>query len=284
MNLGYITLSIATILILLFIIYCLINQKSISSLDDIHSKISLNHIFTPFEALLIKYDFLMAKLVESKLKIVFRNMYGDDNYEYQIKYLSKKIFILSHMLLLLLILYPFINQVLVLIAGILFIILFNFFLDKNQILLYKNKQEELKNNLPNFISRLILMLGAGINLRTSINYILKMSKGEIVDSFHVAHKYISNGYSESEAYNLVLNKTDDVLIRKFIASILQNLEKGGDDLESLLSLIKKESDEYKKTNTILKTQQANRKLLIPNLVIFTGIMLMVMLPILLNAI
>lgn len=284
MHLGYITLSMATILILIYLIYCILNRVSIKNIDESQKENILRNIYSPFRIFIIKNMNLANKLVGSKLKIVFRNMYGENNQEFQINYLSKKIFILSHMFLLLLILYPIIDQIIVLISGITFIIVFNFFLDKNQSLMYKQKQEKLKGNLPNFISRLILMLGAGINLRSSINYILLMSEGEIVESFNLAHSYISNGYSESEAYNLVLNRTDDILIRKFISSILQNLEKGGDDLESLLSLIKKESDEYKKTQIILKTQQANRKLLIPNLLIFTGIMLMVMLPILLNAI
>ena len=93
---------------------------------------------------------------------------------------------------------------------------------------------------------------------------------------------VSNGLSENEAYNLMISRTDDILIRKFLSILLQNLEKGSGNITDSLDLLRKESDEFRKNHIIIRTQEANRKLLIPNIMVFLGIMLMIMVPIILN--
>lgn len=140
----------------------------------------------------------------------------------------------------------------------------------------------MKSDLPNFVSRLSLMLESGINLRDSLNYIVEKSNDGISQNIAEVLTMVKNGMSEEEAFNSISIKNEDILIRKFISSIVQNFKTGSDDINQSLTLIKKETNEYRKTQVILESQEVNRKLLIPNIVIFVGIMLTVMLPVLLN--
>ncbi|MFM1525452.1 MULTISPECIES: type II secretion system F family protein [Helcococcus] len=214
-----------------------------------------------------------------------KNLYGEDNLKYQeILFLSMKICIIYNLILLFLILISVYYNILLLFLFIIFIFTLNYYINVSQIIKYEKQKKKFKNDLPAFISRLSLMINSGIQLRVSIEFIINNSSGEVVEKLKLVNSLIKNGMSEIEAYNLILSRTDDLLIRKFIGNIVQNFEKGGDDLEDVLIMIKKDGDEFRKNDLILKTQEANRKLLIPNIIIFIGILLMVMIPILLNVV
>ncbi|TFF64257.1 hypothetical protein EQF91_07960 [Helcococcus ovis] len=193
-----------------------------------------------------------------------------------------KICILYNLIILFLFLISIFYNFLLLVLFLIFIFIFNHYINTINIIKYEKQKKKFKNDLPAFISRLSLMINSGIQLRVAIDFITNNSNGEVVESLKLVNSLIKNGMSEVEAYNLILSRTDDLLIRKFISNIIQNIEKGGDDLENILKMVKKEGDEFRKNDLILKTQEANRKLLIPNIIIFIGILLMVMIPILLN--
>ncbi|MFM1514561.1 type II secretion system F family protein [Helcococcus ovis] len=218
-----------------------------------------------------------------KLKIVIKNLYGEENLKYQeILFISIKICILYNLIILFLFLISIFYNFLLFVLFLIFIFIFNHYINTINIIKYEKQKKKFKNDLPAFISRLSLMINSGIQLRVAIDFITNNSNGEVVESLKLVNSLIKNGMSEVEAYNLILSRTDDLLIRKFISNIIQNIEKGGDDLENILKMVKKEGDEFRKNDLILKTQEANRKLLIPNIIIFIGILLMVMIPILLN--
>ncbi|MFM1567381.1 type II secretion system F family protein, partial [Helcococcus ovis] len=242
-----------------------------------------NNLILPFNYLVNKYYYFFSKLVSPKLKIVIKNLYGEENLKYQeILFISIKICILYNLIILFLFLISIFYNFLLFVLFLIFIFIFNHYINTINIIKYEKQKKKFKNDLPAFISRLSLMINSGIQLRVAIDFITNNSNGEVVESLKLVNSLIKNGMSEVEAYNLILSRTDDLLIRKFISNIIQNIEKGGDDLENILKMVKKEGDEFRKNDLILKTQEANRKLLIPNIIIFIGILLMVMIPILLN--
>lgn len=279
--LEFVSLTIASILLLVLIFYSLFNRKYIKKIDSnfkFHES-----LISPFIYFLLNKDFINSNMSSSNLKIALKNTYGEDNFDYRlIVHNSIKLTAIFYIGLIFLIIISLTGELILYFFMVIFVILLNFYFDREQIAAYNREKARMKSDLPNFISRLSLMVNSGINLRTSINHILKNSSGKVVESLVNVQTLIKNGMSDEEAFNSISNKTDDILIRKFISSLLQNIKKGGDDLESNLELIKRESNDYRKTQIILDTQEANRKLLIPNLFIFLGIMLMVMLPILLN--
>lgn len=274
-----------TIIILTSNIFYIINYKKIISIKDTFDYKSewKNNLILPFNYLVNKYYYFFSKLVSPKLKIVIKNLYGEENLKYQeILFISIKICILYNLIILFLFLISIFYNFLLFVLFLIFIFIFNHYINTINIIKYEKQKKKFKNDLPAFISRLSLMINSGIQLRVAIDFITNNSNGEVVESLKLVNSLIKNGMSEVEAYNLILSRTDDLLIRKFISNIIQNIEKGGDDLENILKMVKKEGDEFRKNDLILKTQEANRKLLIPNIIIFIGILLMVMIPILLN--
>ena len=278
MKLRFISLSISTLVIFSFIIFNIIRRKEINSINHRQKEILI-----PFLYISNKYIDILSKLLSTKLVIAIKNLYGEENLkENLIILISKKLFSSFILINIVLILFSYINQEVVLIGGIFFVIIYSFLLDTKIMNDYKMQNKKFKNDLPNFITRLSLLINLGISLRTAIGFIAQNSDGEVVDKFNKVKKLIDNGMSEEEAYNTILVKTNDILIRKFISNLMQNIKTGGDDLEEKLELIKKETNDYRKSQMIFKAQEANRKLLIPNLFIFLGIMLMVMVPVLLS--
>lgn len=280
--LRYLTLIMSSVILILFLIFNIIKSKEINSLKNFIGNENSESIL-PFVYLIKQNIKLFSKLLNNKVSISLKNLYGEEILQKkQIIFLAKKLFLFYYLTILFLVLFSILNKNVLLIGWISFIIGVSILMDSNILKLYQRENQKFKTDLPSFITRLSLLTNVGLGLRVSIDFILENTTGEVVEKFNNVKKLINNGMSEIEAYNTILIKTDDILIRKFISNIIQNIKTGGDDLEESLELMRKESSEFKKSQIILKAQEANRKLLIPNLLIFAGIMVMVMLPVLLN--
>lgn len=284
MHLRIISISLASLLFLILFIYILINSRSIDRIKFTKQNNKfVNYLCLPFFCFLSYNDYILDKLLPSKLKLAIKNLYGEEAYRYTIVDYSSKVFMyIFYSLFTFLLINSIFGEIIILITMLVFcIFLWTYFINQ-KIKEYENINKRIKSDLPNFISRLILLISSGINIRQGIKYISKSTNGDIVDQFKFIQNLVDNGYSEEEAYYLLISKTDDILIRKFLSTIVGNLKKGDSEIEKTLNLIKNESISYKKNKTILDAQEINRKLLMPNLLIFLAIMLMVMLPILLN--
>lgn len=283
MEIKYI-FSILSILMLTGLnIYILINKKSIQKIEErlAVSKEMEHKLISPFFEFLYKNQKIANRLINTKLKIILRNQYGDLLLNYNItNFASKKIMYSFYLICINLMIYPIIHNLLIFILILIFIIFINLYFDFDIKIKYSEYKNSIKNDLPNIISRMSLLIQSGIPTRECINIVSRFEREE--SYLKKINALVSNGMSENEAYNLMISRSDDILIRKFLSILLQNLEKGSDNITDSLDLLRKESDEFRRNNIIIKTQEANRKLLIPNIMVFLGIMLMIMVPIILN--
>lgn len=283
MEIKYI-FSILSILMLTGLnIYILINKKSIQKIEErlAVSKEMEHKLISPFFEFLYKNQKIANRLINTKLKIILRNQYGDSLLNYNItNFASKKIMYSFYLICINLMIYPIIHNLLIFILILIFIIFINLYFDFDIKIKYSKYKNSIKNDLPNIISRMSLLIQSGIPTRECINIVSRFEREE--SYLKKINALVSNGMSENEAYNLMISRSDDILIRKFLSILLQNLEKGSDNITDSLDLLRKESDEFRRNNIIIKTQEANRKLLIPNIMVFLGIMLMIMVPIILN--
>ncbi|MDO5027100.1 MAG: hypothetical protein Q4E50_04650 [Tissierellia bacterium] len=150
----------------------------------------------------------------------------------------------------------------------------------NKFLQVKN---EIKLELPKLLTKLSLLIDSGITYRLSLDLIIKNGRGKLYDELKLVKGLIDNGQNEKDAYENLARISEDMLIKKFISLILQNIYKGDEDFSKNLEELKRESFLQKKNFIINQSHKAEQKLLFPNLLIFIGIMVMVMVPILLNA-
>ena len=93
---------------------------------------------------------------------------------------------------------------------------------------------------------------------------------------------MDNGMAEMDALYSFGNRCVTPDIKKFTSMIVQGLEKGSRDLAIALRNQTDELWELKKQNTLKRGELASSKLMIPLMVMFVGILIMIMGPIMTN--
>ena len=93
---------------------------------------------------------------------------------------------------------------------------------------------------------------------------------------------MDNGVSEIDALYNFANRCVTPKIKKFTSFIVQGLEKGSKDLAFALKNQTDELWEIKRQNTLRQGELASSKLMIPLLVMFFGVLIMVIGPIMTN--
>lgn len=246
---------------------------------------------TDYRILLLGLFFFISKYIKNTGSLVsleaqkaIKYFYPPKYYKfYETLFLCEKIVFCISFLAISLFLSIISNTFLFSIIGLIFALVIFFLLD----LQIANKFNLIKNSiqleLPNLLTKLSLLIDSGLNYRDSINLIINKASGNLYDELRIVKALVDNGKDEKQAYSNLARISDDMLMKKFINMTLQNIYKGDEDFSINLKELKKESFEQKKSFIINRTQKAGQKLLFPNLIIFMGIMLMVMIPILLNA-
>ena len=94
-----------------------------------------------------------------------------------------------------------------------------------------------------------------------------------------ANLEMENGVMEIDAYRNLAERWNVKEVRKFTSLIIQNLNKGNEELAYFMKDLSDEMWEVKKNEIKQKGEKANSKLLLPMMMIFIGILLMVMVPV-----
>ena len=89
---------------------------------------------------------------------------------------------------------------------------------------------------------------------------------------------IENGVMEIEAYRNFAERCGVKEVKKFSTLIMQNLQKGNEELAMFLNDLSDEMWEMKKNEVKQKGEKANSKLLLPVFLIFIGILILVLVP------
>ena len=146
----------------------------------------------------------------------------------------------------------------------------------------KKRSERFMNEFPNAVSTIALLVNSGMILREAWREVSMSNDSELYLEMRKVNEEMENGVSEIDAlYNFAARcVTPD--IKKFTSFIVQGLEKGSKDLADALRMQTDELWQIKKQNTIKQGELASSKLMIPLMIMFAGILVMVMGPILTN--
>lgn len=283
---DYIILVSLSIIVVFYVCIDLVFRKQISYLSD-----QLSWKKKDKRYLLLGLFFTINKFIKNSSKLISVDAQKSIRYFFPIKYykfyesifICKKISISFFILAGSLFLASLNNMPILGLIGLVFSIIMFYLLDIS----ISNKFKKVKNNiqldLPKLLTKLSLLIDSGINYRNSIEMILDNSEGKLYEELNIIKALIDNGLEEKKAYTNLSRISEDMLVKKFISLILQNIYKGDEKFSSNLKVLKEESFRQKRNFIIDQTQKAGQKLLLPNLIIFMGIMVMVMVPILLNA-
>lgn len=143
----------------------------------------------------------------------------------------------------------------------------------------KDQHDEILLDYPNVLSKMALLINAGMMLREAWAAVSESGDRKIYIEMQNVTKKINNGYSDIQAYEEMADACKLNEIKKFISIICQNTEKGSSELTHILRELSVDAWALKKNVAKVKGDAASGKLLIPVAISFITILIMVMVPI-----
>lgn len=171
------------------------------------------------------------------------------------------------------------------VIGLLIIAIVAVFIGKNQEVhkQYEKRNRQLLLEYSEFVSKLQLLIGSGMSVRSSfirlgLDYKKRKENGGdrkyVYEELLVAIRKMENGMSETEAYDYFSKRCKLICYKKLVALILQNLKKGTDGLKESLLAETKNAFEERKQLARKSGEEAGTKLLLP-MMMMMGIVLMI---------
>ena len=157
-----------------------------------------------------------------------------------------------------------------------------YFADSRVTDLVKVRDEELVRDFPDMISKMALLINAGMITREAWAEISRTGQGTLYNEMAAAVEDMQNGVTENDAYVAFGNRCGTPMAKKFSAMLSQNLSKGNRELVNFLKEEATLSWEEKKHLVRRMGEKANNKMMIPLGMILVGVMLMILVPILGN--
>lgn len=156
----------------------------------------------------------------------------------------------------------------------------------------KKRTKELKRDYSEMIHKLTLLMGAGMTVRMSWEYIVndykKMTQNGRVrekvvyeEMTHTLYQLCS-GVSEINAYNEFGERCGTKEYKKFSSLITQNLQKGSRELVKLLELEAVDAFEERKNIARKYGEEAGTKMLFPMVMMLVVVMGIIMVPAVMN--
>ena len=152
---------------------------------------------------------------------------------------------------------------------------------------YKRRNQLLNLEYSEFVSKLQLLIGSGMTLRTAFDrmgddYKALLKEGEsnrfVYDELLICLKRIRDGASESEAYDYFGRKCNLLSYKKLMSLLNQNLKKGTSGLLYALSNETKAAFEERKQIARRMGEEAQTKLLFPMIIMLGIVMIIIMVP------
>lgn len=174
------------------------------------------------------------------------------------------------------------------VLGILFVFLIPIIAyekDKEIYSMSQKRKRQLQNSFPEFITKLILLLEAGLSIRSAMFYMVEdyekvshKKKMYLYEELSYVCIQIKNGMLEKEGYELLAKRCSLPCYKKISGMLIQHLYKGGDYiLEELKSESLKAGEEQKRIMQ-KKGEEMGTKLLFPMLLMLGIVMVFIMVP------
>lgn len=226
----------------------------------------------------INYNFDSSNNKKKLLDI--SNVYGERfaNYYFRVVKAQKITFSLSVLMIFSYISLFAANSILLIIGLFLAIIVF-FYLDLQVKDKIEKKEEELLRDFPDVLSKLTLLINAGMIMTEAWTKVSTTGNGRMYHEMTITIEEINNGVSEMTALINFGIRCGVTEIKKFTAILVQNLSKGNRELVDYLKQQSKESWETKKHIVRRQGEKASSKLMLPIGVMFIGILIMIAVPI-----
>lgn len=171
------------------------------------------------------------------------------------------------------------NSVEVLLFGILMTVLVVVYMRLSTYDRLTERRQEILMDLPQVTSKLSLLVNTGMVLREAWKRTAYSGNRVLYREMQTTMTEIQNGQEEQIAYRNFGDRCNLKEVRKLASLINQNLSKGNEELSYYLRDMTTEMWEMKRNEVKQKGEKANSQLLLPIMLIFLGIMILILVPI-----
>lgn len=220
---------------------------------------------------------------DKKLRTHLSVLYDDKYVEYYLRVIyAQSISIALTVFLLSFVLYGLSGEILILLIcfmmAALSVYYFMTLADKR----IEKRSDELLNDFSEIVSKLALLINAGMIMREAWSEIAYGGEGTIYEEMRKSCEDMQNGVPEVEAIRRFGVRCIIPEIKKFASTIIQGIEKGNKELAIMLQTQSDEVWEMKQQRVKRAGAQANTKLMIPMFIMFIGVLVMIVIPIFTN--
>ena len=232
--------------------------------------------FYLLELIRYKYDTPMDRKRITQTKIIFGEKYGE--YFYRVN-MAQKISLAYLVLVAFLCLGAVTGEAAMLLAAVIGAVVAYLFVDSEITDVMNKRNDEIDRTFAEMISKLTLLINAGMIMREAWSEVAYGSEGLLYDEMRTVIQLMQNGMPETDAYIHFGNRCGSKRVRKFASMLVQNLTKGNRELVDFLKQNTKESWEERKNYVKRQGEAAATKLMLPIGIMFAGIIIMIVVPI-----
>ncbi len=141
------------------------------------------------------------------------------------------------------------------------------------------RAEEIENQFPQVVSKMALLTVAGMEVNQAWKLACSNDKGILYSEMRRVLIDLDNNVSPVEAYSKFITRCNNNYTTKLGTAIIQNVSKGNAEIVKLFRTLNDESWLEHKHNARRKGEAIQSKLLIPTLLMFLGIIILVIVPV-----
>lgn len=153
---------------------------------------------------------------------------------------------------------------------------------------YEERNRQLSLEYSEFVSKLQLLVGAGMSLRNAfiklgMDYQKRRNAGGkkrfVYEEVIMMVRKLENGASEEEAYDYFAKRCTQICYRKLVSIIIQNQKKGTEGLKESLLTETRNAFEERKQEAERLGEEAGTKLLLPMMMMMGVVLMIIVIPV-----
>lgn len=282
--LSLVIMILATILAVVFVLLLFAGKKYDAWIEPLDNKeFPLCELYGAGFILidLIKYNFTTKQ--ERKRRQQIALIYGEKHSEYYLRVNVAERFTLALLLLVVgLALYGLTSEIAIVFVMLLFSFVAFYYVSTLPEETLKKKTGNILNQFADVVSKLALLVNAGMILKEAWIKVSETGDGELYQEMRRAVEQMNNGVSEVDAYTEFGTRCTSPEIKKFTSTIVQGLVKGNRELVEMIKQQSREIWDAKRHRVKQEGEKAASKLLIPICIMFVGVLIMIIVPIFAN--
>ena len=143
----------------------------------------------------------------------------------------------------------------------------------------KQRNDSIEHDFPRVVSKLTLLTVSGMEVNSAWNLTAASDTGTLYNEMTRVKIDLEHNIPTVEAYTKFIKRCNNPYATKLATAIMQNSTKGNGEIVRVLSELNKESWSEYKHSARRKGEMISNKLLIPTLLMFAGILIIIIVPV-----